>query len=57
MERRGDCKQQEVLVITLANAGADPWAVVVVDFNAGFTVAAVERTRRLYNVTSPTDVH
>lgn len=42
------------MVITLADAIADPWAVVVMDFNTGFAVVAVERTRWAQDVAGST---
>jgi len=43
MECRKGSEQEEKSVVTLANTGADPWAVMVVHLNACATITAVER--------------
>ena len=42
MNGRKKREQEKVSMVSFANAGTDPWAVMIMDFNAGTTVAAME---------------
>ena len=55
MYARRYAEQQEVLVVAFTYTSADPGAVVVVDFDARFATAAMERPWGFNDVTSATD--
>lgn len=54
MHTREHCEQEEVPMVSLANACAYPWAVMIVNFNTGLAIAAVEGARRTENVARST---
>lgn len=54
MKLGGPAVRVEETMVSLANASAQPRAVVIVDRNAGVADATVEHSGRLYNVTGRT---
>jgi hypothetical protein len=52
VKTRHTCKQQEIAVVSLANAVAYPWTVMVVHFDASTTVSTVECSRWSVNFAS-----
>ena len=60
IERRGEGgpkERDEVLVVSLADAGAEPWAVVVQALNAAAASAAVDGAGRPVDVTGCAVLH
>jgi len=54
VETRENRKKKKVAVVPFSYTSTNPWAVMVVHFNACLAVAAVERPRRSINIARPT---
>ena len=54
MSSGGKEESDEFGLVSLPYAGADPWAVMIVDFDADTTIGAMERARWPYQLASIT---
>jgi hypothetical protein len=55
-ERKGDQKWNEILVISLTDTCADPWAMMIEPFDATVTVVTVRCSGRSINVATVTEL-